>query len=95
MLRIMFVDDEKLALENIRLLLPWADMGMQVTTCDNALEALNRMIEIQPDILIADIRMPVMDGLELIARAREMYQSRYCRNHDRAGGIATEKHSAW
>lgn len=55
MLRIMFVDDEKLALENIRLLLPWADMGMQVTTCDNALEALNRMIEIQPDILIADI----------------------------------------
>ena len=78
MLRIMFVDDEKLALENIRLLLPWADMGMQVTTCDNALEALNRMIEIQPDILIADIRMPVMDGLELIARAREMYPGIKC-----------------
>lgn len=78
MLRIMFVDDEKLALENIRLLLPWADMGMQVTTCDNSLEALNRMIEIQPDILIADIRMPVMDGLELIARAREMYPGIKC-----------------
>ena len=78
MLRIMFVDDEKLALESIQSLLPWAEMGMQVTTCDNALEALNRMVENQPDVLIADIRMPVMDGMELISRAREMYPAVKC-----------------
>lgn len=78
MLKIMFVDDEKLALENIQTLLPWQEVGISVTTCDNALDALNRMVEERPDILIVDIRMPVVNGLELISRAKEMYPSIKC-----------------
>ena len=75
MLKIMFVDDERLALENIQTLMNWKDMGIQITTCENALDALSQMVEEQPDILIVDIRMPVVDGLELISRAKEMYPS--------------------
>lgn len=78
MLKIMFVDDEKLALENIQTLLPWQEMDRCILTCDNALDAIDRMIEEKPDILIVDIRMPVVDGLELVSRAKEMYPSLKC-----------------
>lgn len=78
MLKIMFVDDERLALENIQTLLPWQELSISVATCDNALDALNRMVEERPDILIVDIRMPVVNGLELISRAKEMYPSIKC-----------------
>lgn len=79
MYNLIFVDDESRILEAVRDILPWEEMNVRVIGwCDNAIRALELMINEHTDILITDIKMPVMDGLELISRAKEMYPSIEC-----------------
>ena len=47
--------------------------GWTVFTADNGLEGLEQFIEIQPAIMILDLVMPKMDGIELIERMRQDY----------------------
>lgn len=79
MYNLIFVDDENRVLEAIRDMMPWEEMNIRVIGwCSNALSALELMINEHTDILVTDIKMPVMDGLELIARAKEMYPAIEC-----------------
>lgn len=45
--------------------------GYEVKTADNGKEGLKAWEEFRPDIIISDIDMPVMDGLEMVRRIRE------------------------
>jgi len=73
MMKIMLVDDERFVLEQIRKTIAWEEMGLElIGCCTNAMEALDYMIDEMPDILITDIKMPVVDGLELIAKTKQM-----------------------
>ena len=66
-MKIILVDDERIALEHIKSLLPWDEYGYEIAaTATNGKSALRLCEELQPQIMIVDIRMPVMDGLELI-----------------------------
>ncbi|WFR60287.1 response regulator [Paenibacillus amylolyticus] len=68
----MLVDDELPILENLNYILPWEEMGIEITgTARSGAEALGKVTEGHPDILLCDIRMPSMDGLELIRLLRE------------------------
>jgi len=68
----MLVDDELPILENLNYILPWEEMGIEITgTARSGAEALGKVTESHPDILLCDIRMPSMDGLELIRLLRE------------------------
>ena len=79
MYNLIFVDDESRVLNAVRDMLPWEEMNVRVIGwCDNAISALELMINEHTDILITDIKMPIMDGLELISRAKEMYPSIEC-----------------
>lgn len=79
MYKLMIVDDETPVRETIRTLLPWTKLGIQIVgSCGSGPDALARMVNDRPDILMTDIKMPVMDGLELIARAKEMYPTLQC-----------------
>ena len=79
MYNLILVDDEVRALSAIRNSVSWEEMNVQVIGCfDNALSALELMINEHVDILVTDIKMPVMDGLELIGRAKEMYPDIKC-----------------
>lgn len=79
MYNLILVDDEIRVLKAVRDMLPWAEMNVRVIGwCDNAMSALEVMINEHTDILITDIKMPIMDGLELITRAKEMYPSIEC-----------------
>lgn len=79
MYKLVFVDDESRVLEAIKAMLPWEEMNIKVIGwCDNAVSALELMINEHADILVTDIKMPVMNGLELITRAKEMYPSIEC-----------------
>lgn len=70
MWKVMIVDDEKLICRLVKALVKWDELGMELAAmAGNAPEALELAEKCQPDILITDIRMPGMDGLELI---REM-----------------------
>lgn len=72
----MLVDDELPILENLSLILPWEDMGIEITgTARSGAEALDKVSDCHPDIMLCDIRMPNMDGLELIRILRERGES--------------------
>lgn len=79
MIKVMLVDDESKVREAIRRLVPWEEMGISlIGNCSNAVEALHEMTEEMPDVLITDIKMPVMSGIELIAQAKAMYPLLQC-----------------
>ena len=67
---ILLVDDE----EGIRRVLgiALADMGYQVLTAENGAEALRIFKESRPQIVLSDIKMPEMDGIELLRRIKKM-----------------------
>jgi CheY-like chemotaxis protein len=47
------------------------DLGITVTTADNGAEALTRMSQTTPDLVLVDLMMPVMDGMTFIQRVRD------------------------
>ena len=63
-MKILIVDDERLARERLKDLLTALDPGYQLLEADNGLVALTQVQQAEPDIVLLDIRMPVMDGLE-------------------------------
>jgi len=69
MKKLMFVDDE----ESIRLLYQeeFEEKGFAVVVASNGMEALELFDRENPDLVIIDIKMPGMDGIELLKRLRE------------------------
>jgi len=63
---VLLVDDDHQVLESLLLLLSAYDY--KVVTADNALAALDKLIEADVDIVLTDIRMPGMDGIELLGK---------------------------
>ncbi|WP_159881498.1 response regulator transcription factor [Paenibacillus puerhi] len=72
MLNIMLVDDDFPVLEFLRQAVPWASLDMKVQgVYQNGMRAMEAAKASPPDILITDIGMPHMNGLELIEKMRE------------------------
>ncbi|MEK7734883.1 MAG: LytTR family DNA-binding domain-containing protein [Pseudomonadota bacterium] len=63
-MRVLIVDDEKLARDRLRELLNDIGGHTVVGEAGNGAEAVERAAELNPDVLLMDIRMPGMDGLE-------------------------------
>jgi CheY-like chemotaxis protein len=63
-MKILIVDDETLARERLCELIMELDPGISFSQAENGLQALETIQKEQPDIVLLDIRMPVMDGLE-------------------------------
>ena len=73
MLKLLLVDDEKDVLEAMASTIRWENYGVELAgTCQNALEALQFMETSPPDIVITDVKMPVIDGIEMVRRAKDM-----------------------
>ena len=72
MYRVMLVDDEPLILAGITSMLDWEAFDYKIVgKAANGVDALAQMAELQPDIVIADIKMPAMDGITLMKQAKE------------------------
>ncbi|MFB5759496.1 response regulator transcription factor [Paenibacillus medicaginis] len=72
MVTALLVDDERPVLDNLESILPWHDMGIEISgTAGNGRDALRLAEQNKPDLILCDIRMPVMDGLTFIAELRE------------------------
>ena len=67
---ILIVDDELLILKLI--VDPLTKEGHEIYTADRGIKALKIINELSIDILITDIRMPGMDGIQLIAEAKKI-----------------------
>lgn len=73
MYKLLIVDDEILEREGLRDAIGWKDFGIERVECaENGQKALEMYPGYTPDIIITDIRMPFMDGLELTKNIREM-----------------------
>ena len=67
---ILLVDDEEEVIQAIIRKINWEELGFSVVGyADNGIKALEMIEESQPDVVMTDIKMPVMDGLELIETA--------------------------
>lgn len=74
MYQLLIVDDEPLVQAGIRSMLNWNEMNIDICgTAMNGQAALKIIEEKSPDIVITDIKMPVMSGLELAKVCRERY----------------------
>ena len=70
--KVILVDDEKAVVESISQIVDWESEGFALAAaCLNGFQALDAIRKHQPDIVITDIKMPVMDGIELIKKTRE------------------------
>lgn len=63
-MKILLVDDETLARDRLRRLLEKEPAHVVVGEAANGIEAVNQCQALQPDLVLLDIRMPGMDGLE-------------------------------
>ena len=72
MLRVLLVDDEPFILQGLSVLIDWKEEGYEIVkTATNGKEALDYLKENKVELIIADIQMPVMTGLELLQQIRE------------------------
>jgi DNA-binding NarL/FixJ family response regulator len=67
MIRILLVDDQQLVRSGFRVLIDGADDLEVVGEAADGVEALTSAAELAPDVVLMDIRMPKMDGLEATA----------------------------
>lgn len=73
MYRVLVVDDEKLERDGIRFLLSMEEGEWEIYEAANGKLALNELRKHPVDLMLTDIKMPHMDGLELSKKAREEY----------------------
>ena len=70
-LKVLLVDDEPYILQGLRVLVDWEEEGFKITgMAANGQEALKFLKNNKVDLILADIKMPIMNGLELLARIR-------------------------
>src|SRR5690606_6262479 len=74
MIEILLVDDESYVTESLAMTIPWQELGVsKVYQAASPNEALAIMEQQAIDIMVTDIRMPEMSGLQLIETVRERW----------------------
>lgn len=74
MIKVILVDDEDIERDAMAEIIPWEKLDMElVDTAWNGIEGLEKIRMHVPDIVITDIKMPVMDGIQLIRNTKELY----------------------
>lgn len=74
MSRLLIVDDERDILATLALILEME--GYAVDTASTGQQALEKIAAIAPDLVLSDVMMPVMNGIELLARLKAHPQHR-------------------
>lgn len=71
MYKVYLVDDEEIVLKELLVLIDWNELGFEICGYQtNPTMVIDELIELQPDIVILDIHMMRLNGLEL---ARQIY----------------------
>ena len=72
MYKVLIVDDEEYIIKSLIRGIDWGRYGFEVIDgCSDGIDAYNEIMGLKPDLIFVDIRMPGMNGLELIKKVRE------------------------
>ena len=71
--QILVVDDEPSIRENLGMLL--MSVGYDVAIAENGVSAVSQLNRTVPDLIVTDLNMPQMSGIELISHVRSRYPS--------------------
>lgn len=73
MLKLLIADDEKIIRETMADFIDWKSLGIElIGTAGDGIEAYNMILDEYPQIVLTDIRMPGLSGMELIQRIRDI-----------------------
>ena len=78
MLKVLIVEDEEMIRKGLVLTVDWAAMDCVVVgEASNGLEALDAVRRYDPSLIITDLKMPQMDGIEMVTRLRQAGNNAY------------------
>ena len=76
--KVILVDDEVEVIDVMKKKIRWNDLGFDVVgSATNGVKALELVEKLQPDVVLTDIKMPYMDGLELARKLNQDYPNIY------------------
>lgn len=71
-MNVFIADDEQLVLEGLKQIIDWESLGFSICgTAMNGQDALNKILSLRPELVLLDIRMPKMNGIEVVKNAME------------------------
>ncbi len=72
MLKVLLVDDEPNVRQGVKIMIPWDELGLEVIgEGEDGDDGLEKIIAMKPDIVIADVKMPGMTGIQMIEAAKK------------------------
>ena len=73
MLKVYFVDDDELIIEELKQMINWGEYGYEICGySNNSVEAMEEIIKLKPSLVISDVQMDTMNGLELAEKIRQI-----------------------
>lgn len=73
MYKVMIVDDEIIIRNGLSLVVDWSDYGFEIIgEAANGIEGLDMIMDKNPDLILVDIRMPGLDGIEMLSEIRKL-----------------------
>jgi two-component system response regulator YesN len=76
--KVLIVDDEPIVREGLQYIIDWKKNGFEIAgTAENGEEGLRKIETLHPDLVITDIRMPGLTGLEMVEKAKKICQSKF------------------
>lgn len=74
LIKLLIIDDEPLVVTGVKSMLNWSELGIEICgTASNGSAALGIIEKYQPELVISDIKMPIMNGIELAKTCNERY----------------------
>lgn len=71
-MNVLIADDEKIVLEGLKYIIDWNSLGFTICqTASDGEDALDKILSLKPDLVLMDIRMPKMNGIEVVQAAVE------------------------
>lgn len=74
-MKILIVDDEMITIKMLQKIINWKELGLEVMAyADDGKKAYEKVLEEKPDIILSDIRMANMSGLELVKKVFSLHK---------------------
>ena len=70
-IKIMIVDDHSMVREGLKNLLELEENIEVIEQAENGIDCLEKLEKVSPDVLLLDINMPSMDGLEVLSNLKK------------------------